>query len=230
MENVLQSGIDAYKSKNKILAAQIFNSIIQSEPKNEQAWLWLVACQETRGEKMECLHRAIINMPENENFKSVLVKLESQDSKIERNQKHEQVKSSDPIEVLKNIFLNILIAVGGLGITYFLIRFVFSGILGFLTGCIGLILIIIVAAISIRLALGYWASRIMEEKGRSGGIGYVMGIFLGIWGVIIAACLSVDENAIALKKLETGENKICPACRKAIDRKAIICPYCQTRQ
>jgi hypothetical protein len=57
-----------------------------------------------------------------------------------------------------------------------------------------------------------------------------MGIFLGLLGVIIAACLSTDEKILMEEKLETGETKICPACRMVIDAQASICPYCRTKQ
>lgn len=84
-------------------------------------------------------------------------------------------------------------------------------------------------AILMGIVCGAIAANIMKSKGRSGGSGWALGLFLGIIGLIIAAVLPNDEEGIQQKRLETGNFKQCPYCRKVIDRQASICPYCRSK-
>ena len=228
----------------------IFNQVVQSDPKNEQAWLWLVACQETDYDKIECLKKALSNLPASDDIRFALAKLEYREKKREPVSDGKQATNENKFSrnenksiasvifsVILKILLYALIIFGGIAILYFLFLLIFVKTydpLNIFSGWISLFLgsgtIIAILVIGLRIAIGSWAARIMKNKGRSEGAGWAIGIFLGLIGVIITACLSTDENAIMVQKLETGETRICAACRMAIDAQASICPYCRTQQ
>jgi uncharacterized membrane protein YeaQ/YmgE (transglycosylase-associated protein family) len=101
----------------------------------------------------------------------------------------------------------------------------------FLDPGFGIILPLIwIIAIAFAVLCGATAGSIMQKKGRSNGVGWVLGIFLGIFGIIIVSLLSIDESGIVQDKLQTGEYILCVACKEAIHSDATICPHCQTQQ
>jgi uncharacterized membrane protein YeaQ/YmgE (transglycosylase-associated protein family) len=247
MDDQIQLGIDAYNLNNKILAMQIFNGVIQSNPKNEQAWLWLVASQDTVEDKIDCLKKALANLPNSENIKYAIAKLEYRQKKLQSIPDNKIETSSSLhnnrtilrkiLSVILNILLYAFIIFASLALLYILFLTIvvktydpsnfFSGWLSLFLGSGSIIAILV---IGLRIAIGSWSARIMKNKRRSVGVGWIMGIFLGLLGVIIAACLSTDEKILMEEKLVTGETKICSACRMIIDTQASICPYCRTQQ
>lgn len=57
-----------------------------------------------------------------------------------------------------------------------------------------LILIPLVIGVGLAIGCGYWARSIFVSKGREASSGFCLGFFLGLLGVIIAACLSPVQN------------------------------------
>ena len=70
-------------------------------------------------------------------------------------------------------------------------------------------------AVLIWIVCGIASAVIMDKKGKSGCLGFFLGVLLGPIGVLIALAT-------------TG--RVCPYCRKSIPEKASICPYCQKEQ
>ncbi len=93
--------------------------------------------------------------------------------------------------------------------------------MSWITGCIIFIVCIICAGV---------CAEILHSKGRSTFGGCLLGFFLGIIGVIIAACLPKDEEQIRIDKIKSGLYKQCPICREVIDIHAVLCPYCKSEQ
>ncbi|MHC1740134.1 MAG: zinc ribbon domain-containing protein [Anaerolineaceae bacterium] len=79
------------------------------------------------------------------------------------------------------------------------------------------------------IVCGAISASIMKSKGRSEGVGWILGLLIGIFGLIIVALLPKNEEGIEQNMLQSGSYKLCPYCRKLIDRQAIICPYCRSQ-
>ena len=74
-DNELQQAITAIKSGDKALGRSILVRIIQQQPKNELAWLWLSACVNTDDQKRDCLKKVLEINPENQNALQALNRL-----------------------------------------------------------------------------------------------------------------------------------------------------------
>ena len=74
----IQTGIEYFKSGNKIGARQIFLEILKREPNNEIAWLWLAACVEKLEQKRDCFNKVLSINPNNPNAQKALAELEFQ--------------------------------------------------------------------------------------------------------------------------------------------------------
>lgn len=74
---------------------------------------------------------------------------------------------------------------------------------------------------------GAVASNIMKKKGRSSGAGWALGIFLGLIGVIICACLSnkAPQQQFYGPQLKYDEMR-CPHCQNVIKIGSMTCQYC----
>jgi hypothetical protein len=58
--------------------------------------------------------------------------------------------------------------------------------------------------LGLTVGTGYWASRIMEEKGRSAGAGWGLGLLLSLAGVLIAAILMPDHEELRRRARREG--------------------------
>lgn len=67
---------------------------------------------------------------------------------------------------------------------------------------------------------------IFNAKGRNPVAGFFLGFLLGIFGLIIAACLPRVEGNIEAKKLSTGIAKACPFCAELVRLEAVVCKHC----
>lgn len=90
--------------------------------------------------------------------------------------------------------------------------------------------LLILVAFILPLVFGYFCSKILKNKGRSSGLGWLLGIFLGIIGLIIANILSPSSESLIQEQLRNGLSKKCIACKEVINIEATVCPYCQTHQ
>jgi len=65
MDDDLQKAITLIKSGQKKQGGQILAEIVQQQPNNETAWLWLAHCVTTNQQKIYCLNKALEINPQN---------------------------------------------------------------------------------------------------------------------------------------------------------------------
>ncbi|KXK13307.1 MAG: Tetratricopeptide repeat protein [Chloroflexi bacterium OLB14] len=79
MDNAnIQTGIQYFKAGNKTGALQVFLQVLEREPNNEIAWLWLAACVDEPEQKRDCFHKVLAINPTNTNAQKALAELELQ--------------------------------------------------------------------------------------------------------------------------------------------------------
>ncbi|MCB0209201.1 MAG: zinc ribbon domain-containing protein [Anaerolineae bacterium] len=77
-EITLQKAINVARSGRKLEAQKLLKQILQNEPRQEQAWIWLSSVVETNEQRIECLKRALNINPNNIAAKKGLVQLRKQ--------------------------------------------------------------------------------------------------------------------------------------------------------
>jgi flagellar basal body-associated protein FliL len=75
MSEKLRQAIELIKAGNKQTALPILKEVIQSEPNNDAAWLWLYTCVDNPSQKKYCLQKALEINPNNSNAQIALEKL-----------------------------------------------------------------------------------------------------------------------------------------------------------
>lgn len=73
---LLQKGIAAARSGRTIEARKSLHSVVQADPGNEMAWLWLSGLATTNEHKRACLERVLQANPENAYARASLVRLQ----------------------------------------------------------------------------------------------------------------------------------------------------------
>jgi len=73
----LKGGIEAAKAGEKDKARRLLEQVVEADPDNETAWLWLSAVMETRVERIRCLETALKINPANQDAKMALEWLKS---------------------------------------------------------------------------------------------------------------------------------------------------------
>jgi tetratricopeptide (TPR) repeat protein len=71
----LNNAIQLVKSGNKQAALPLLKEVIQADPQNENAWLWLYSCVDKVEQKKVCLQKALEINPGNQNARNALKKL-----------------------------------------------------------------------------------------------------------------------------------------------------------
>lgn len=74
----LSLAISAIKSGDKATGSRLLAAILESEPSNEIAWIWLATSQDDIEKKIFCLKKALSLNPNNYTYVQALIKLELQ--------------------------------------------------------------------------------------------------------------------------------------------------------
>ena len=73
---------------------------------------------------------------------------------------------------------------------------------------------------------GAISSYIAEAKGLRGGVWFLIGFFIGIFGVLIVAVVSKNEEELVRRQVTEGKLRKCPACAEFVQYDAKKCRYC----
>lgn len=73
----LSQAVQLIKSGNKVAALPILKEVVQAEPNNENAWLWLYSCVGNVEQKKYCLQQALRINSNNQKASEALYKLEN---------------------------------------------------------------------------------------------------------------------------------------------------------
>jgi hypothetical protein len=74
-QELLQTGIDAARRGNRMVARRILQQVLEQDPNNELAWIWLASVAETTGQRRDYLERVLAINPNNERAKQALERL-----------------------------------------------------------------------------------------------------------------------------------------------------------
>lgn len=72
---LLRSGIEAARNNNNIIARSTFRQVLDEEPDNELAWMWLAQVVDMDSERREALQQVLRINPENERARDALRRL-----------------------------------------------------------------------------------------------------------------------------------------------------------
>jgi len=87
MDDLLQQGVNSYKSGDKETARRLFISATKQTPDNEQAWGWLYNVCTTNQERIHCLNQVLRINPKNEKAKEMLDSIVGDDFPFDLEQK-----------------------------------------------------------------------------------------------------------------------------------------------
>jgi hypothetical protein len=74
-EQELNQAIGLFKQGNKDEAGKVLTDLLQREPENESAWLWLAACSTKPEDRRFCLEKSLEINPGNEKARIALAKI-----------------------------------------------------------------------------------------------------------------------------------------------------------
>ncbi len=76
IQNLLRTGIQAAQSGNKMTARQLLQEVVERDPKNELAWMWMASVADTTPERRDCLKKVLAINPGNQRAREALNKLD----------------------------------------------------------------------------------------------------------------------------------------------------------
>jgi len=111
----LRQAVRLIKSGNKQAALPLLKEVVQADPNNENAWLWLYSCVEIIEQKKYCLQQAIRINPSNENARATLLKLDNPIPSLVQSIQPRAIPSSPKSSAQQTIAKNRLLKKSGVG-------------------------------------------------------------------------------------------------------------------
>lgn len=75
LQELLQTGIQAARRGNRVVARRILQQVIEQDANNELAWIWLASVAETTAQRRDYLERVLTINPNNERARQALERL-----------------------------------------------------------------------------------------------------------------------------------------------------------
>ncbi|MCL4252425.1 MAG: PD40 domain-containing protein [Anaerolineae bacterium] len=72
ISQLLEQGIDAAKRGDRATGRRLLTQVLEADPANELAWIWLASCVNTLEDRKECLERVLEINPDNARAKQAL--------------------------------------------------------------------------------------------------------------------------------------------------------------
>ncbi|MBU4173918.1 MAG: zinc ribbon domain-containing protein [Actinobacteria bacterium] len=104
------------------------------------------------------------------------------------------------------------------------------------------LILIWLAALALNVLIGYWAGKVGRRNGRSFGLCFCLGFFLGLIGVLIVYVIgpAYDSRPAPYGVAPPPDQcpppdpyqqrtMVCGQCGKLVERSARFCPYCGAR-
>ena len=84
IQELLTEGIGAAKQGQRVKACDLLLKVVDADPENEKAWIWLSSVVESGDEKRICLENVLVLNPDNEHARRGLDKLGSSEIATEQ--------------------------------------------------------------------------------------------------------------------------------------------------
>ncbi|GAB4322676.1 MAG: hypothetical protein Kow00117_11450 [Phototrophicales bacterium] len=75
IQSLLQAGIQAAKDGNRATGRRLLTQVVEADPDNDVAWMWLASCMTTVADRRRCLERVLELDPTNIRAKQALLAL-----------------------------------------------------------------------------------------------------------------------------------------------------------
>lgn len=79
LRETLRAGIEAAKSRNTIIARNHLRRVLDVDPDNELAWLWMAQASDSKSDREEALRRVLAINPNNQKARDALEKMTGED-------------------------------------------------------------------------------------------------------------------------------------------------------
>jgi hypothetical protein len=106
----LSQAVQLIKSGNKIDALPILKEVVQTEPNNENAWLWLYSCVENVEQKRYCLQQVLKINPNNQGAQKWLAAFKAEEAKTVNTVQQELPDKTEAKQNMKNNRMFIILA------------------------------------------------------------------------------------------------------------------------
>lgn len=75
IQSLLEAGIQAAKAGNRATGRRLLTQVVEADPENDVAWMWLASCMTTVADRRRCLERVLELDPDNVRAKQALLAL-----------------------------------------------------------------------------------------------------------------------------------------------------------
>lgn len=90
LQKKLQDGVDAARRGDRATGRRLLEEVVEQDPDNELAWIWLASCVNTLRERRECLERVLEINPNNPRAREALSKLGGDDAGADQQRRDQQ--------------------------------------------------------------------------------------------------------------------------------------------
>lgn len=117
IDQKLNEGIAAARRGDKATARRLLDQVVQSDPRNELAWMWLASVSATVAERREALERVLRINPDNQRAQEALQELGGRGGRITANESNRDDGDFNPRNLVLGVLGAAVIVAGLAGIS-----------------------------------------------------------------------------------------------------------------